>query len=413
MGAPIACAPRMSQVCSNLIVRALHGSLPGQQPVEVVERKGRGHPDTICDAISERISARLCQYYRDKFGMILHHNVDKVLLAGGASRARFGGGEVLQPMEIFLAGRATDSWCGEKIPVDEIAIDACEDVLRGAVPDLELTRHVRITPRIRHGSSDLTRLFARGSESALANDTSCGAGFAPSTDLERVVLQVERRLTDEQTRRSFRGVGSDIKVMGIRRDDRIALTVGCAIIGRHVQDLAEYARLKDALVALIVDTAKGVSSLQVDATVNAGDDLDAGDVFLTVTGTSAESGDDGETGRGNRVNGLITPYRPMTLEAAAGKNPVNHVGKLYNVIAQRICSTLVEQLPDVSSSTCRMVSRIGWPVDSPQVVDIELALHPGRDADDLRADVEAIVTSQLERVSQVRDELVAQRITVF
>jgi S-adenosylmethionine synthetase len=50
-------------------------------------------------------------------------------------------------------------------------------------------------------------------------------------------------------------------------------------------------------------------------------------VYLTVTGTSAEAGDDGEVGRGNRVNDLITPYRPISLEAAAGKNPVTHVGQ--------------------------------------------------------------------------------------
>ena len=68
--------------------------------------------------------------------------------------------------------------------------------------------------------------------------------------------------------------------------------------------------------------------------VNALDDPKASDesgIYLTVTGLSAEQGDDGEVGRGNRVNGLITPSRAMSLEAAAGKNAVAHVGKLYNL----------------------------------------------------------------------------------
>ncbi len=51
--------------------------------VEVVERKGAGHPDTICDALAETLSRNLCREYQSRFGYILHHNVDKALLCGG------------------------------------------------------------------------------------------------------------------------------------------------------------------------------------------------------------------------------------------------------------------------------------------------------------------------------------------
>lgn len=77
---------------------------------KIVERKGLGHPDTLCDAIAESVSLRLSRHYLDRFGMILHHNVDTVLLCGGASRVAFGGGELLEPMEIHLAGGATEEW---------------------------------------------------------------------------------------------------------------------------------------------------------------------------------------------------------------------------------------------------------------------------------------------------------------
>jgi S-adenosylmethionine synthetase len=63
----------------------------------------------------------------------------------------------------------------------------------------------------------------------------------------------------------------------------------------------------------------------------------------------------GRVGRGNRVCGLITPYRPMTLEAAAGKNPYNHVGKLYNLCAQQICERIVSELKNVQSASCMLV----------------------------------------------------------
>jgi S-adenosylmethionine synthetase len=77
-------------------------------PVEIVERKGLGHPDTICDALAETLSRNLCSEYRRRFGKILHHNVDKALLRGGRAAAKFAGGHVLSPINIYFAGRATD-----------------------------------------------------------------------------------------------------------------------------------------------------------------------------------------------------------------------------------------------------------------------------------------------------------------
>jgi S-adenosylmethionine synthetase len=79
----------------------------GDEAVEVVERKGLGHPDTICDALAETLSRNLCREYQDRFDRILHHNVDKVLLCGGCAAPAFGGGAVTDPFTVYLAGRAT------------------------------------------------------------------------------------------------------------------------------------------------------------------------------------------------------------------------------------------------------------------------------------------------------------------
>ena len=91
--------------------------------VEVVERKGAGHPDTICDALAEEFSRNLCREYLRRTGRVLHHNVDKALLCGGAARPAFGGGELLEPIEIHLAGRAVREFKGVKAPVEEIAVE--------------------------------------------------------------------------------------------------------------------------------------------------------------------------------------------------------------------------------------------------------------------------------------------------
>jgi S-adenosylmethionine synthetase len=397
----------------NLVIRLLNGPSPGREPVEVVERKGLGHPDTICDAIAEHICVRLCRTYRDLFGLILHHNVDKVLLVGGAARAEFGGGTVLEPIELYLAGRATASYRGTRIQVSEIAVEAAREWLRGNLPDLDVDRNVRIFPRLREGSADLTSLFARGGETgALANDTSCGVGFAPSTDLERIVLAAERALNAPETKQRHRYLGKDVKVMGVRREDRVDLTVGCAMVGRHLPDVAAYARAKEAAHAIVSDAARIVSKLEVDVTVNAADDLERGDVFLTVTGTSAESGDDGEVGRGNRANGLITPYRPMTMEAAAGKNPATHVGKLYSIVADRVSHQVVGRT-GATGAICTLVSRIGQPVEEPRLTEVQVALDAVGLTQGVRATIAGVVREHLASLESVREELLAGRLPVF
>jgi S-adenosylmethionine synthetase len=395
------------------LIRPLNGCMPGRLPVEVVERKGIGHPDTICDAIAEHICVRLCATYRDRFGTNLHHNVDKVLLVGGAARAEFGGGVVLEPIELYLGGRASSSYRGVAIPVSEIAVEAAREWIRANLPGLDAEHDVRIIPRLRQGSADLTSLFSRGgSVRALANDTSCGVGFAPHTDLERIVLAAERALNAIETKRRHPALGHDVKVMGIRRGSRVELTVGCAIVARHAQDIDAYMRAKEAAVAIVLAAARGTSPLEVVATVNAADDVERGELFLTVTGTSAEAGDDGEVGRGNRANGLITPYRPMTMEAAAGKNPATHVGKLYSIVADRVARAVVD-LTGASDAVCTLVSRIGEPVNEPQLAEIQLGGDATGLAADTRATVGDVVREKFSSLDAVREELLRGELPVY
>ena len=400
----------------DLVIRTFESTSPALQEVEVVERKGLGHPDTICDALAEHFCVCLCRYYLEHFGLILHHNVDKVLLCGGAARAAFGGGEIVEPIELYVAGRATQEYLGERIPVHEIAVEACREWLGKHLRELDVERHIRISPRLRPGSADLTRVFARGGAAPLANETSLGAGFAPLTDLERVVLEVERHLNSPETKHTHPEIGTDIKVMGVRRGSRIHLTIGCAFVGRFVSDAHDYDRKKDDASKLALAAARKVTGLEVEVTMNAADRADhgnEGDVFLTVTGTSAEAGDDGEVGRGNRACGLITPYRSITLEAVAGKNPVNHVGKLYNLVASRIAAAITAEIPGVPDAACVLVSQIGRPVADPQVVDVHIAFKGSMSAEAVQGAIGDIVRSELGRLDELRDALIDERVPVY
>lgn len=381
----------------HVSVSALLSPSPASLPFEIVERKGLGHPDTLCDALVENLSSGLGRIYIERFGAILHHNVDKALLVGGAARPAFGGGELLEPIEIILAGRATREVRGGAIPVDDLAVELSRQWLAANLRHLDARRHVRIVPRIRATSPDLAALFLRRPRAGapLANDTSIGAGFAPLDPLERAVLAAERALSAEATRLAHPEIGEDIKVMGVRSGDGILLTVACALVGRHVRDLGDYGSKKARIGEIAQAAARQASGLDCAAEVNTADGETADAIYLTVSGLSAEAGDDGQVGRGNRVNGLITPYRPMSLEAAAGKNPVTHVGKLYNIAANRIAQAAVAEVAGVQEAECVLVSQIGRPVTQPQVADIKARF----------ADPAAVAASAPQVEELVRDSL--------
>jgi S-adenosylmethionine synthetase len=399
----------------SLVITPLVTAPSLTQPIEMVERKGAGHPDTVCDALAEELSRALCRFYLEQFGLVLHHNVDKVLLWGGSSQPAFGGGQVTSPMEVFLAGRATCEYQGVQVPLEELVEESCHNWLRTHFHALNPERHVKIHSLIRPGSPDLVDLYLRQQTTGipLANDTSCGVGYAPLSELERVVLQVERKLNASECKAVHPEIGEDIKVMGVRQENTINLTVACAFIDRHIAGTQDYIEKKAKLAHLVKEAASQESDAPITVTVNAADDPEAESLYLTVTGTSAESGDDGEVGRGNRVNGLITPYRPMNMEAAAGKNPVTHVGKLYNIMAQQIAENLVKEIDSIEEAHCYLVSRIGSPVNQPQVVDLRLAMADDTPMDTVRQRVEEIVQYNLNSSAQIQQDLISGAITIY
>jgi len=383
--------------------------------VEVVERKGLGHPDTICDALAESFSRALSREYLDRFGAISQHNVDKALLWGGRSIPRFGGGEVVDPINIFLAGRATSELGGECIPIEDIAVESTRAWLRANIHDLDPERHVRINVLTRPVSQDLQALFAHRAEGdiALCNDTAAGVGHAPLSPLERLVLAIEKQANGRDRRHDRPAWGEDIKVMGIRCGDEVRLTIACAMIGRHLVNIDDYIDRKAELGRLARDlaAAHGFPACEVD--VNRADQPASGVVYLTVTGTSAEAGDDGQVGRGNRVNGLITPCRPMSLEAAAGKNPVSHIGKLYSVLAQQIANALVAEVQEIAHAQCLMVGQIGAPVTRPATVAVNVALRDGQPIAELRHQIEQIAADHIARIPSLIDDFVSGKIELF
>lgn len=387
----------------RLSIRRLEQPSGDLLDLEIVERKGLGHPDTICDEIAERSSLALSRLYLSECGEVLHHNVDKALLAGGASSPSFGGGVVSRPIDLFLAGRATASFQGKILRIEELAHEVAVEWFATHLPMVDAERNVEVHNLVRPGSADLNDLFARRSGQArLSNDTSCGVGYAPLSRLETIVIAVEREL-GAAAQGGHPEIGRDIKVMGVRQGEHVHLTIACALVGRFLRDLADYLDSKEKIAAIARRTARENGAAKLSVEVNAADDPAAGSIYLTVTGTSAEAGDDGEAGRGNRINGLIAPFRPMTMESAAGKNPVTHVGKLYNIAASLIAQRLVDDAPGVAEAHCHMVSQIGSPLDQPRAIQVSVRCPSTRV--EPKSEIAAIVADELARLGSIAEEL--------
>lgn len=387
--------------------------------VELVERKGLGHPDTICDAIAEAVSRELSKYYVREFGKVLHHNVDKVLLVGGQANPRLGGGEVLQPIYILVSGRVTTNVRADDglhhVPVGPIILRAVKDYIRTHFRFLDPEEHMITDYRIGKGSVDLVGIFEASGSKPLANDTSIGSGYAPLSTLEKLVLESEKLLNSREFKSRNPEVGEDIKVMGVRDGDKITLTIAMAVVSSLVKSKDDYLAVKEEAMNAVLDLASKIApNHSVTVNINTGDIPERNILYLTVTGTSAEHGDDGATGRGNRANGLITPLRPMSMEAAAGKNPVNHVGKIYNVLASDMASAIYREVPGLEEVYVKLVSQIGKPIDYPLIADIKVKTAEDKPlSPDVKSTISSIADSYLDNITKYTDMFVRGELLVY
>lgn len=397
----------------NVRVSTINRAPVNEQAVEVVERKGLGHPDSLCDGVAEAVSRALAQAYLDRVGQVLHYNTDETQLVAGRAAPAYGGGEMVNPIYLLVVGRATKEYEGEVIPVESIALRAARQYLAETLPELDLESDVVIDVRLGEGSGDLQTVFGRdGRAIPTANDTSFGVGHAPLSETEEIVLETERGLNSDYAT-DHPELGPDVKVMGKREDDHIDLTVAAAIIDQYVAGLEEYREAVESIRSYVRSIAADRTTRSISVDVNTADDLDAGSVYLTVTGTSAEHGDDGSVGRGNRANGLITPNRSMSMEATSGKNPVNHVGKIYNLLATRTAEAVVAEVDGIEDLRVRLLSRIGAPIDQPHLADVHAVTAEGVTLADIEAEIQQIVDRELAAVTDITEGVIDGNVTTF
>ncbi|MEM4161210.1 MAG: methionine adenosyltransferase [Thermoplasmata archaeon] len=382
-----------------------------QQEFEIVERKGLGHPDSIADGIAESVSRALCKMYLERYGRILHHNTDECEVVGGQSAPKFGGGVILEPVYILLVGRATTEVNGERLPYRTVAIKAAAEYLKKICRHLDVEADITFDCRIGKGSVDLRAVY--DTQKHLANDTSFGVGFAPLSETEKITLELEKYMNGK-LKRTMPELGEDIKVMSYRQGDKINVTVAVAMVDSEVPSKEHYINTVCELKEVLKKYAGRFTKREVNIAINTADNYEENIFYLTVTGLSMENGDDGSVGRGNRTNGLITPCRFMSLEASAGKNPVTHVGKLYNLLANDIAKEIVRAHADtVADVYVRILSQIGKPIDEPQIATVSLVMKDPKKFSAVEKEARTIADEKLKTISEMTEKIYRGEYTVF
>lgn len=309
---------------------------------EFVERKGLGHPDTLCDAIAEKASVLYSKYVYNEFNMYANHWFDKVMLIGGESKIDFGIGELVRPYKVIFAGKAVKRVGNKDLPLDDILYQAASFVLTNNLTDFNSQNDLVVVNEIVdfHGAGRLNNRYQPASKKDLknslskkvSNDCNILSAFAPETRLENTVRELELYLNSSDFKCKHMFTGWDIKIVGTRRGDIYNFLINIPFIGSRVKDIDQYFYFKD----LVFEEINQWISDRIEIykiILNPQDKT--GHYYLTSRGSAADTGDVGVVGRGNRINGLITPMRPMSIEASCGKNPLDHTGKIYNYLSKK------------------------------------------------------------------------------
>lgn len=392
------------------------------RPYEFVERKGSGHPDTLSDRLAEYLSAKYSKYTKERFGAVLHHNFDKLGLLGGASDVGFGYGELVRPIKVLVNGRASNRFGDDIIDTSDLLRRWVVEFMTHEFPTLnesnldiymnlstqsspgktkeennlkKSSRKYWFEPRGLQDLPELSRLFS--------NDTSMGVGFYPYTKLENLVLRIENTLNSYAFRREHQWIGSDIKIMGFRFKDEYKITMCVPQIGRYVQSLDEYKNNIQTIRGFILSIFNEFDIKNGELNINTRDNYEKVELYLTAIGSSIESGDEGLVGRGNRIQGIIAPMRPMSMEGAAGKNPVYHIGKLYYIAAQKISEQIYNSF-NISNDVA-LVSQSGRDLLDPWLVFIRLPIGFNK-----TKEIEDLVMKQIADIPLITEELLDHKI---
>lgn len=359
--------------------------LPSSGSIEIVERKGIGHPDTVADAIAEKISIEYSKYCKKNFGAILHHNVDKVVVMGGLTEFKWGKGKMIKPVRVLVNGRMSTSFGGNKIPIHEIEEKAVKEQISKALPLLDIKKMLKIEFETTNYTKNRVWFQPRDLDDVpdysnpTANDTATIVSYWPLTSTEQVTLTIEGFFYDKNSNSKFKFIGTDIKILTIRKGNVFDITMCVPFLVNEIDSFNDYKDKLTHIYELLLGHAKVIlgNSVKINLYINTQDQKriknnnNVKAHYITVTGTSLDFGEEGVVGRGNNRTGVIPSFRPYSMEASWGKNPVYHVGKILAYVADSLTKTIANALH--CHTEIIITTRNGDPLFQPHNIVIRLS----------------------------------------
>ncbi|MBS3815610.1 MAG: methionine adenosyltransferase, partial [Hadesarchaea archaeon] len=304
---------------------------------------------------------------------------------------------------------------GVSIPVKEIAIQSAKDWLEESLRFVDPNKHMDYQVELKPGSAALKDIFERKGKHLSANDTSAAVGYAPLTETEEIVLEIEKYVNSEDFKKEFPEAGEDVKVMGFRKNSKLDLTLAIAFVDKYIESEKDYFKKKSDILNHVREFVNDNTDFdEISLKLNTLDDKGRGvnGVYTTVLGTSADGADSGQVGRGNRPNGVIPLNRPTGTEAAAGKNPVSHVGKIYNLLTDRIAHQIYGEVSGLKEIYVWLVSQIGQSIDQPAIAFARVIPTEGTEVKEVQGEIEEVMNSELENIDKFCKDLSQGKISV-
>lgn len=323
---------------------------PEKGDMEIVERKGIGHPDTLADALAESVSMEYARYCRENFDFVLHHNVDKLYIGGGLFKIGYGVCEMVKPVQVTVNGRMSNSFNKTEIDLDSICKKAITPYLASILPHLEAdqfvinsnsTQHTKVphwySPR---GKEDLPEY-----DNLRANDTSICVSHWPMTISERLAYGLEKyfwEMKDGFPAPKYNEFGQDIKVMVCRTGCIIDVTICLPVISTEINSLND----NDNLIFM---AERSLNELAQKIIANTGYSVNVKinphqRIYMLGIGSCIECGEEGLVGRGNANSGIIPVFRSHSVEAWAGKNPIYHTGRVLGFLTMNLAKAIFAKL---------------------------------------------------------------------
>lgn len=404
-----------------------HSSLvnPDLAPFEVVERKFRGHPDSLADMVAQTFSKKYIEYSWEHIPELQgnyfpNFSADKVTLSGSSSNHVDGTYQIIKPIDALLIGKITASVGNFPINTDQIFKESIEEVLSKALGHDDFKPYVRRqTYSVTLAGSDHGSAFynPKSVEDLLevlkaethANDTVYVVAYHPLSVTEELSIHLDNYTYSEEFSSKFPEIGSDIKAMIRRRGSEFQITLCLPVFPEKVKTIQEYETIiksaRKTLLSEIQDFLNEKSEIlgndvSVELSVNTKDTAEK--KYFALWGTALSKGDVGAVGRGNRQQGFISGLRPSTNEAVSGKNPNHFAGIVCQLVAEAVSKKIYEELK--LKNVVYITANNGDALNDPASIDV---IVDGLDHEKKEL-IKKIIENTLKSIDDLRREYIVE-----